>query len=112
MQPISVQINISNISAKVDGSIRFSATTPELTPEEKTAFFGLQNQNCRTLIQPEESHDPPLEVKGETEQKTCSQRLRGAIFVLWKQEGEKGTFDDFYKVKMERLIDFIKSKLE
>jgi len=49
------------------------------------------------------------EFKGD---KTPAQRLRGSLYVLWKQQGSKGDFELYYKVAIERLIDEIKTKLE
>ena len=48
----------------------------------------------------------------EVEGKTKSQRLRNVLYVLWKQEGQKGDFKDFYSAKMEKLIIKIKDRLE
>lgn len=112
MKPISVQLIVKRISSRVDGSLSISAETPELNPEQKLAFFNLQNVVCKTLIQPENSFEAPIEVKTETETKKPSQRLRNVIFIWWKQEGEIGDFDVFYKEKMERLIDSVKQKLD
>ncbi len=44
--------------------------------------------------------------------KTASQRLRAAIYVLWDQQGKQGEFATFYTSKMEKIIDFVKDKLE
>lgn len=57
---------------------------------------------------------PDIELeKGE---KTKSQRLRAAIYVLWQQETKDKTTtfssEEFYNVRMEQLIDFIKGKLD
>ena len=46
------------------------------------------------------------------EPKTQSQRLRNVIFILWKQEGEKGDFKTFYKQKTEEIIQHFKNKLD
>lgn len=116
MKPISVSLIIKSLRSRVDGSISLTCETPELTSSEKTAFFNIQNLVCKTLIQPMNSLESPLEVKGEVESKTCSQRLRNSLFVWWKQESERGNeqadFESFYKVKMEKLIDHVKGKLD
>jgi hypothetical protein len=56
---------------------------------------------------------PDIEIeKGE---KTKSQRLRASIYVLWQKEkalnATKHTSEEYYNVKMEQLIDFIKEKI-
>mgnify|MGYP006943046607 CR=1 FL=1 len=110
----SIQTNsiITSIRARVDGSLGITLSTPELNAEEKVAFMELQNINCKTLFQPLEEKTDLIEVKGETETKTSSQRLKGCIFVLWEQQGKNGEFEQFYKSYMEKIIDWVKSKLE
>lgn len=112
MKPISVQLNITSISAKPDGSIRLSAYTPELTPQQKAIFFSLQNLNCKTLIQPEDSNEMPEEIKTDIDVKTPAQRLRSTLFVLWKQTDGKTDFNQFYAARMEKLIDAVKRQLD
>lgn len=43
--------------------------------------------------------------------KSQSQRLRDVIFVLYKQKGGSSDFETFYRVTLEKLIEFIKSQL-
>lgn len=112
MKAIATNLNITSITAKVDGSVRFSASTPELSAEEKTAFFSLQNLNCKAVLQPEGCAGEPMEIKEKLDNKTPSQRMRSVIFIWWKQSGEQEDFDTFYRTKMEMLIDKIKDKLE
>lgn len=53
---------------------------------------------------------PPLKAR-EEESKSPAQRLRGALYVLWKQNGEKGDFEVYYASKMEAFIDAVKQNL-
>ena len=53
----------------------------------------------------------PLEA-AEDKTKTPSKRLRATLYVLWQQTGEQGDFEVFYREKMEKLIDFVKNKLD
>lgn len=52
------------------------------------------------------------DIEIEVEGKTKSQRLRAVIYILWKQQGENGTYDMFYSNYMENLINNLKSKLD
>ena len=47
-----------------------------------------------------------------TDLKKPSQRLRGALFRLWEQEGQDEDFDSFYRAKMNGLITFVQNKLD
>lgn len=92
-------------------SLRFS--TPELAPEEKTAFFELLNLNLKMLLQPADAVPAELkEVKGEFDRKTPGQRLRATLFIWWSQQGKPGDFDSFYLRRMEAIIDEVKQQLE
>lgn len=112
MKAIQTPLIITGIRARVDGSMGISASTPELGFEEKVAFMELQNLNLKAIFQPLEEKADLIEVKGETETKTSSQRLRGVLYVLWEQQGKQGEFETFYKSYMEKIIDWIKGKLD
>jgi len=51
-------------------------------------------------------------VEVENEGKSKAQRLRGMLFVAWKQSQQHDTFQEFYSTYMERIIEHYKSKLE
>lgn len=113
MKAITCPVILTSASTRADGSIGLRLSTPELKPDEKTAFFELQGQSMKMLLQPESMEPAELkDVKGEFDNKTPGQRLRATLFVLWKQQKEPGEYDDFYKRHMEKLIDFVKAKLE
>ena len=113
MKTLQTNAIITGIRAKVDRSLGLSISTPELSTDQKVLFMELQGINTNIVITPLDSKPEGLEkIDGDLETKTASQRLRAVLFVLYKQEGEKGTFEDFYKLHMEKLIDFIKGKLE
>ena len=45
--------------------------------------------------------------------KTPSQRLRNTLYVLWSDKPEGFTeFKEFYKFKMEKIINHLKSKID
>ena len=111
MKAISCEMIMTSASTRTDGSLGLRFSTPELPPADKTAFFEIQNLNLKVLLQPLNAVADLHEVKAEFEEKTPSQRLRATIFVYWKQQKEPGEFEMFYKRQMEKLIDFIKTKL-
>ena len=55
------------------------------------------------------------EIKIEKGEKSKGQRLHAVIYVLWQSEVKKGTTkhtsEEYYNIRMEQLIDFIKEKL-
>lgn len=76
MQKIEVNMIITGLRSKVDGSLGLSMTTPELSPEEKAEFMKLQGQNLIALFTPlDEKNAPKYVVDKEIETKTPSNRL-------------------------------------
>lgn len=112
MKAISSQTIINSIRSRKDGSLGFSAETPELTVEEKIAFMNLQGQVLETIFKPLEDAEDVITVDKDVERKTQSQRMRSVIFLLWKKQGEQGEFSDYYHQQTEKIINKIKSMLD
>ena len=113
MKTISTSAIITGVRSKVDRSLGVSLTTPELTTEERTEFMNLQGVNLKVLFEPTDSTPAEIyKVEKEINQKTQGQRIRAVLFILWKQEGNKGDFEDYYKDKTEQYIGFLKEKIE
>lgn len=113
MKSIQTQAIIEGIRAKKDKSLGLTVSTPELTVEEKALFMELQGLNVSMLITP--SDEPTVEdyqIDADLEQKSQSQRMRSVLFILWKQNPKGKEFSDFYKEQMEKLIEFLKSKID
>lgn len=110
---VRTEIIFTGFSTKVDGSLSVRATTPELNTVEKIAFMDLQGLLCEALIFPKEEREAEVvEVRHEMDHKTPSQRMRGVLFLLWKQEREDIPFETFYSQRMESMLDWLKRKLD
>jgi hypothetical protein len=113
MKSIFTQAIITGIRSKVDRSLGISLSTPELSTQEKALFMELQGINTEITIKPLDEKPEGIEkIDKEVGSKTQSQRLRAVIYILWEQEGKQGMFDDFYRSYTEKIIDWIKSKLD
>ena len=113
MKTLQCDAIVTGIRAKVDHSLGLSISTPELSNNEKAMFMELQGINTRMTLEPLDEKAEGIEkIDKEVQTKSQSQRLRAVIFIYWKQLGEKETFEEFYRVTTEKLIDFIKGKLE
>jgi hypothetical protein len=110
---LTCPVILTGASTRADGSLGLRFSTPELASAEKVAFMELQNLNLKMLLQPADGEPVELkEVRGQFDSKTPSQRLRGALFVLWTQAAKgQGEFEDFYRREMEKLIEDVKGKL-
>lgn len=112
MKAITCSVILEGAATRADGSISLRFGTPELEPASKTVFFELLNQNLKMLLQPLESEPAELhDVKGEFDRKSPGQRLRGCIYHWWDQQGRPGELEDFYRKRMEELINQVKSEL-
>jgi hypothetical protein len=70
-------------------------------------FRGEEKMNADEI---EELDSIDLDVYDEP--KSQSQRLRNVLYILWKQDGERGDFKKYYKQKTEEIIQHFKNKLE
>ena len=113
MKALKVKIIITGVRSKVDRSLGLTLSTPELSTEERSEFMNLQGINCQALFEPTDTTPAEVyEVKKEIGQKTQGQRIRAVLFILWKNEGSKGEFENYYRDKTNQYIDFLKGKIE
>ena len=105
---------IGTVSSRPDGSAAFRVLTPELRAAEAGALMGWHGKTCSVLVKPQaDPADELIEVQAERgDKRTPSQRLRSALFVLWKARNEGGEFAPFYNAKMNQLIDLVTSKIQ
>lgn len=113
MKAIRFNGEISSITAKKDRSVGLRLNTPELTATVKAELMELQGINIDVFIKPlDTAPDDIVTVDTDLNAKSSSQRLRGVLFVLWKQLGEKEDFNNYYQGVMEKIINHFKEKLE
>lgn len=118
MNGISHTATIGSIRAKVDRSVGYSLTTPELSSAEKVALMDLQDQVVEVTLKPLDEPDAvTVPVKETINRKSQASRIRSVIFVLWNTKRERGfdvpvDFEVYYTQITEWLIETIKKKLE
>jgi len=114
---------LTGISRRADRSanLRF-VTMTEQTSEEMKLLDMMFQQTCLIAIKPEDSPFLDAELKDldsvdldlYDNNKSPSKRIRNCLYILWEQseiDHEKEPFPEFYKIKMDKLIDMIKQKL-
>ena len=108
-----VNCEMGSVTSRADYSVKFSVVTPELRASESGELIRLHGKAVSVLITPLDGADAELvEVTTEAERKTPSQRLRACLHVWWQQLGKNGSFSHFYDDQMEKLITFVKTKLQ
>lgn len=113
MKQIQVQTVINSIRSRKDGSLGYSAETPEMTNQDKIEFMNLQNIALQAVFIPIENPNAPVyTVDKAVDTKSPSTRLRNVMWVYWQQKQIEGDFDLFYTKMMEKIIEQWKGKLE
>lgn len=112
-KPIQIAAILTGFATKVDGgaSVRFS--TNELADTDVLELKRRQGKFGFLMFKPNEFtvDDMPTEA-AEDRNKTPSKRLRAVLFLMWKQAGEKGDFEVYYRAQVEKVIEHLKNKLD
>ncbi len=118
MSVIKLPVQLNPISRRKDRSVKLSYETRELSPEETLTLMSMEGAEGWLLFSSQEAEidlgDVPND-KAEIGTKTHSERLRSVLYVWYKQSIADlsfiGEFDAFYKAKLEKIIEGVKSKL-
>ena len=122
---LQVPATVTKVTSMRNSSLRIQVDTQEgltglvkakvMGYHEKYGVFAFAHEekgiDRKDLVIPDFE---PME-KGE---KSLSQRQRAVLFLHWKQNGKKDLYghecsaDEYYRQKMEQIIDHLKSKLE
>lgn len=110
---IKIPAYFTRFGSRADGSAGLSFTSQELSNEDFANFRDNLNQFGWLVFKENKFsvEDLPIE-QAEEANKTPSKRMRAVLFVLWKQEGSKGEFESWYRERMDKLINFVKGKLD
>ncbi len=104
---------LTTLSYTKDGGVRLGFHTQELSDEDKLILSKFHDKFGFVMFKSNEftTADIPKEDAEDTA-KTPSKRLRAVLFVMWKQHGEKGEFETYYRTQVEKIITHLKSKLD
>ena len=112
---VSVPVLLNSVKTCKDRSLKIEFVTPELPPDQGSILLTLANKEGFAFFSPNFLQESDLVIPKDVDfpsSKTPSQRLRSALFVLWSQQGKQGEFKDFYASRLEKIIDFVKDKLD
>jgi len=113
-------VTLTRASRKADKSVTISFNTmQEQSTIEMAELDDMFQQDCVIAIKPGETPFLDGELKDldsidmdiEDRSKTPSKRLRNVLYRLWEQDSNELEWKEFYKNKMERLIEQIKTRL-
>lgn len=116
MKPVKFAAIFSGIKSRKDRSYRLEFDSRELGGEDAATLLNMQMTEGWLLFAPtdeiDNTHIPEERANAGVGMKTPSQRLRAVLFRLWEQAGKPGQFEDYYRSKMEIVIDRFKENLE
>jgi len=107
---LKVPTTFDGYSSRADGSLGLRFTTQEMS--DTSDIHRHVRQSGWLLFSENDIQSGDVPKEQATDNKTPSKRLRDVLFVLFAQEGGKGDFELFYRERMEKLIEFVKGKLE
>lgn len=110
---VSVPAEVVDIRPKADRSWKLSFNTRELTGDEVAILADNFQGEGWLVFKPngDVAQEEIPEGRADSGVKSQSQRLRDVIFIDYKQHGEKGDFESYYRNYLEKLIEFAKSRL-
>lgn len=116
MKTVKLPAIFSGVKSRKDRSYRLEFDTRELAGEDAAILLNMQMDEGWLLFSPTSTVDQKDIPAGSADSgaggKTPSQRLRAVIFILWKQSGGQGDFEDYYRHKLEMVIDQFKERIE
>ena len=114
---IMLPVILSSYRPKSDGSWSITLSTQILRKDEKAVIDSMHNQMCCIMLKDGDISTQEIEVFDSIDMETIdtkltpSKRLYNVFWRMWEQEGKQGDFKEYYKVKMETLIEHFKQKL-
>ena len=113
MNPLSLPVTVEGIRTLSDNAMGLNLHTQEVNEIDAALLYKFRHQHCEMRLTPYGSENEPVTVVDkDLTDKTPSQRLRACLYVLWEKEGKIGEWDKFYQERMEKLINFVKNKIE
>ena len=114
---ILLPATLDGYSPRKDGSFTLRFTTQEQTPNGVAAIASYYSKYGYLMFKEQVTQeDNKLMDELDTEiseGKTPSQRLRGVLYVSWQQDNQGyKDFKDYYRTRMERIIDHLKNQLD
>ena len=113
MRPIQIPCVLSGYNRKADRSVslRFNSTL-EISSDDFAELDRVHFQTGWLLFSPNEFTPEDIPNEPASDGKKPSKRLRDVLFILWKQEGEGGDFETFYRARVNAIVEKIKGRLE
>ena len=113
MSIIKLPAKIEALSPVASGGMSIRLKTEEMSAERKAELMDYFKKTGWFLFKSDEigEEEAPEQDSEFGVRKKQSQRLRGVLYVLWRDLGIGGDFEEFYRQKMDEIIDFWKKEI-
>ncbi len=114
---VTLPVSLNPISRRKDKSVKLGFETRELSPEETLTMMAMEGEEGWMVFSSNNDikEEEIPEANADLGQKTQSTRIRACLYKLYMQETQKqtyiGTFENYYKDKTEKYIEFLKEKI-
>jgi hypothetical protein len=112
---LQVPSQVMDFRPRADGSYKLTFETRTLTGEEVALLANNFRGEGWLVFRPNaasiELGDIP-HTDADAGLESPSSRLRKRIYILWDQEGRKGSFDNYYLATIGKFMEYIESRLE
>ena len=113
MKRFTVEAIMTRLSSLSNKGVSVGFHTKELFSNERSSIMDYDGQQGWLVFSENEIKDEEIPNNyADLEKKTQSQRIRECLYRLYEQRGKTGTFEDFYRMQTEKIINAIKNKLE
>lgn len=112
---VNIPAQLLKVESRSDRTYKLIFNTQELGGDKASVLLAEVMNQGWLLYSPNKINEdevPKESADAGLGNKTPSQRLRAVLFLLWKQSNTGVKFDDYYRMKMEALIDQLKEKID
>ena len=117
MEVVQLSAEIDGITKKKDGTLAIKLGTQELSPIDTAMLFDLHQKQIwvafSQLAMSEADLNIPEVLSEFKTDKSPSARLRSVLYVFWeKNKKGKIEWETYYKQQINKIIEYIKDKLD
>ena len=109
---LKVPATFDAYSSRADGSLGLRFSTQEINASHLADIHAHARLFGWLLFSENDVQSGDVPKEEAYEHKTPSKRLRDVLFVLHHQHALAGDFEVFYREKMEKFIEMVKSELD
>jgi hypothetical protein len=112
---LKLPVYFTGYNRRKDRSVSLRFETQELSTAQLGEIDALVMEETFGWLAFKENELQPVDIPtqdAEETGKTASARMRGILFIEWTQKGKVGTFDGYYRQRMDELCDKLKAQLD